>query len=206
MNLLDYALRYVLEVEGGLSMDPEDPGNWTGGKKNHGLLKGTKYGISAASYPNLDIKNLTWDDAMAIYERDYWNPVGAEAMEPRMALAAFDFAIHSGVGTAKRYLDQVIRAGGDVHDYLDARYDFIMSLGRNDYELGWVRRLRKLERALRNLPDDMYEKVELIRIHQGRHIKDYWPESTSFGTTINGGRKLMARVPPTWWQRLFGGE
>ena len=33
--------------EGGLSLDPNDRGNWTGGKKGSGELRGTKYGIAA---------------------------------------------------------------------------------------------------------------------------------------------------------------
>jgi lysozyme family protein len=33
---------------------------------------GTKFGISSAAYPNLDIKNLTRDDAIKIYYYDYW--------------------------------------------------------------------------------------------------------------------------------------
>src|SRR5208283_461080 len=32
----------------------------------------TKFGISSKAYPNLDIKKLTRDDAIAIYYRDYW--------------------------------------------------------------------------------------------------------------------------------------
>ena len=52
----------LIEAEGGYSNDPNDSGGET------------KYGISKASYPKVDIKNLTLDQAYAIYERDYWNP------------------------------------------------------------------------------------------------------------------------------------
>ena len=45
--------------EGGWVDDPNDPG----GK--------TKYGISKGTYPNVDIKNLTEEDAKSIYRRDY---------------------------------------------------------------------------------------------------------------------------------------
>ena len=52
------AFDLLIGHEGGYTNNPNDPGNWTGGKVNSGTLRGTKYGISAASYPTLDIKNL----------------------------------------------------------------------------------------------------------------------------------------------------
>lgn len=33
----------------------------------------SKYGISQRAYPDLDIKNLTFDQAMEVLEKDYWN-------------------------------------------------------------------------------------------------------------------------------------
>lgn len=33
----------------------------------------TKYGISQASYPDVNIADLTFEQACAIYERDFWN-------------------------------------------------------------------------------------------------------------------------------------
>jgi hypothetical protein len=42
---------------------------WTTGIIGKGICKGTKYFISAMTYPDLDIKNLL-DQAKAIYKRD----------------------------------------------------------------------------------------------------------------------------------------
>jgi len=50
---------------------PEDDSNCAGSKQGRGELKGTKYGIAAKSYPHLDIKNLTLDQAKAIYMQDF---------------------------------------------------------------------------------------------------------------------------------------
>ena len=52
------AFERLIGHEGGYSTDRNDPGNWTGGKVGSGTFKGTKYGIAANTYPNLDIKNL----------------------------------------------------------------------------------------------------------------------------------------------------
>jgi len=61
MDTFDQAFALVVGIEGGFSTDQNDPGNWTSGKVCIGEFKGTKYGISAASYPHLDIPNLTPD-------------------------------------------------------------------------------------------------------------------------------------------------
>lgn len=81
-----------------------DPGNWTGGKIGSGHLKGTKFGISAASFPHLDIARLTIDDAKAIYEARYWQPIRGDDLPPGLALLCFDSAVNNGVGAATRWL------------------------------------------------------------------------------------------------------
>jgi lysozyme family protein len=82
-------------IEGGLSMDPEDPGNWTGGAKGKGELKGTKYGISARAYPDQDIAYLSPHAARELYHRDYWLPSQCEKMPPRLALVHFDTVVNT---------------------------------------------------------------------------------------------------------------
>jgi hypothetical protein len=82
------AITYVLANEKAYSADPADPGNWTGGQVNAGTLKGTNFGISAAAYPDVDIRNLTREDAIAIYERDFWIFGGLASQ--RMATKLFD--------------------------------------------------------------------------------------------------------------------
>jgi hypothetical protein len=44
----DRAFEETIGLEGGFSRNPDDNGNWTGGRRGLGELKGTKYGISAA--------------------------------------------------------------------------------------------------------------------------------------------------------------
>ena len=51
MTDFDLAINYVLENEGGVVDDPNDPG---------GL---TNFGISQKQYPDLDIRDLTRDQA-----------------------------------------------------------------------------------------------------------------------------------------------
>jgi lysozyme family protein len=86
------AIVFVLRMEGGLTEDPSDPG---------GL---TKYGISQKSYPNLDIRNLTEDQARDIYRRDFWNQCRCDELPSALAIGLFDAAVNMGINKAKRIL------------------------------------------------------------------------------------------------------
>ncbi|MFP3554251.1 glycosyl hydrolase 108 family protein [Paraburkholderia sp. SIMBA_049] len=108
MDNFTRAFTLVVGIEAGLSMDPEDPGNWTGHAKGVGILKGTKYGISAAAYPSLDIANLTLVQAKAIYLADYWNDVRADALPWPLACYVFDAAVNQGQPKAKLLLQAAL--------------------------------------------------------------------------------------------------
>lgn len=91
------AFEYTIGIEGGYQCDPDDKGNWTGGEIGVGELKGTKYGISAASYPDLDIKNLTPEKAKEIYYRDWWMKLRLNGvLSPRIAAEIFDTCVNCG--------------------------------------------------------------------------------------------------------------
>jgi lysozyme family protein len=109
MSAFDTAFAAVVGVEGGFTADPRDPGNWTGGKAGAGVCKGTKYGVSAASYPTTDIANLTLDDAKAIYKRDFWDRLQADRLDADLAFQAFDAAVNCGVGAAAKWLQRAGR-------------------------------------------------------------------------------------------------
>jgi lysozyme family protein len=57
--IIDIILR-AIDQEGGYVNDPND----SGGETN--------FGISKRAYPSLDIKNLTKEDAVQLYYKDYW--------------------------------------------------------------------------------------------------------------------------------------
>lgn len=109
----DKAFERLIGHEGGMSLDPKDKGNWTGGRPGAGQLKGTKYGISAAAYPSEDIANLTLERAKALYRRDYWGKAGCDAVPDGVKFDLFDMAVNSGPGAAAKALQ---RAVGEVAD------------------------------------------------------------------------------------------
>jgi lysozyme family protein len=97
MANFDVAFEVAFGHEGGYTDDPNDDGNWTGGKKGVGELKGTKFGISAKTYPDLDIKNLTVPEAKSVYLFDWWEPNRyGEIAAQVIATKVFDLAINMG--------------------------------------------------------------------------------------------------------------
>jgi lysozyme family protein len=113
MMTFDEAFAALIGNEGKLSMDPRDRGNWTGGKINAGTLKGTKYGVSAAAYPTLDIENLSLDTAKQIYQHDYWGRAGCDVVPEELKFDLFDMAVNSGVKGAIMALQRAVGANPD---------------------------------------------------------------------------------------------
>ena len=105
----DQAFERLIGHEGVLSTDPNDRGNWTSGRIGEGTLKGSKYGISAMSYPSLDIRNLTLDEAKAIYLSDYWNRHHIDRMPATIRFDVFDGVVNSGPGSKRFNRDGAIR-------------------------------------------------------------------------------------------------
>lgn len=102
-------------IEGGYSDRRDDPGNWTGGQIGVGILKGTKYGVAANTYPHLNIKALTWEQAKAIYRTDFWDKVRGDTLPGAVAYSALDGAINSGPQRSIMWLQ---RAAGVADDGL----------------------------------------------------------------------------------------
>ena len=98
----DTAFERLIGIEGGYVNDPDDPGGET------------KFGISKRSYPGVDIKALTRDDAKAIYLRDFWDVLG-DSVPPAVKFQAFDFGVNSGIQTAIRKLQTAIGVADDGH-------------------------------------------------------------------------------------------
>jgi lysozyme family protein len=107
------AFAYVVGEEGGLSMDPRDRGNWTGGAVGVGQLKGTKYGVSAAAYPLLDIANLSLSDARSLAKREYWDKLAGDTLPYGSALCLFDFGYNAGIKEAVRVAQRALSIGAD---------------------------------------------------------------------------------------------
>ena len=102
------AVALTLLNEGGYENDPNDAGNWTGGKVDVGELRGTKYGISASEFPALDIVNLTEAEAQVIYKSKYWLVLYEAIKDQFITNKLFDLGVLFGQGTAIKILQTVL--------------------------------------------------------------------------------------------------
>jgi lysozyme family protein len=161
MDNFSRCIAFTLRQEGGFSDNAADPGNWTGGAIGQGELRGTNFGISAAAYPALDIRNLTVDAAQAIYRQDYWSVVQGDALPAQAAIVTFDAAVNAGPHRAIMWLQQAagitadgvigpntrraVQVGDPVtiaREALVRRLDFTARLpGWANFGIGWSRRL-----------------------------------------------------------------
>lgn len=128
------AIDWLLPWEGELSLDPNDPGNYYGGK-----LVGTKFGISAAAWGGqYDIPNLTRQQAESIYRQHYW----MEGLDWPLCLLFFDSAVQHGKGTAEQWLEEGVL---EPWAYIGARIRYYVNIPHFDrYGRAWMRRIADL--------------------------------------------------------------
>lgn len=138
----DEAFKILIGHEGNFTDDRRDNGNWTGGKVGVGTLKGTKYGIAANSYPSLDIKNITLDQAKAIYKRDYWDKVKADQLSEMVRFHIFDMAVNSGVSRGIKLLQKSV---GTTQDGLIGPATLRAAANMNEFNLAMVYNANRLE-------------------------------------------------------------
>jgi lysozyme family protein len=103
LELLDFNIVFdrVVGIESGYVNNPNDPGGET------------KWGISKHTYPQLNIKDLTRDEAKEIYHRDFWEKLEMESLPPGIVYQLFDFALNSGIHTAIRYFQRALGVADD---------------------------------------------------------------------------------------------
>ena len=160
MDYLDKCLETIInKFEGGSQIvnHSDDPG---------GL---TKYGISKKSYPDLDIENLSYQESVAIYRKDYAKKIKFDKLcliSPKFAFSMLDFAINSGPERAiksAQEISKVVKDGiigpqtlagltrlndgeGNLAFLLNAeRARFLATLSTFDtFGRGWMRRVMQI--------------------------------------------------------------
>jgi len=86
-----------------------------GGFVNHKYDRGgeTKFGISQRQYPDVNIKALTKEKAMAITKKDYWDKLCCDAFHyEELRLELLDFGFVAGTSRCARYLQQALNLIG----------------------------------------------------------------------------------------------
>lgn len=139
----------LLSHEGGYVDNPRDPGGET------------KWGISKRTYPALNIRELTRDQAIDIYRRDFWERSEADDLPPAVGFQLLDGAVNSGIDQATRWLQRAAGVADDgdigpvtlaaikardpadlVMTFNAERLDFMTRLnGWTTFGKGWARRI-----------------------------------------------------------------
>ena len=96
----DEIIEVVLHHEGGYVNDPKDPGGET------------NFGIAKRSHPDVDIANLTKEDAKIIYYQDYWMKNRVPQLPDDLKHIYLDMCVNQGRGRAVKILQRAANAKG----------------------------------------------------------------------------------------------
>ena len=139
MTDMDQAIGLTLGVEGEWSDHPSDPG----GKTMFGITEATlrrakRQGVVERS----SIRQLTVEDAKAIYRELYWMPVRADDLPRGLNALVFDVQVNSGQGGRRlqHALNAVARSGIAIDNVVGdqtvgAALSFVRRDGENIYRL-----------------------------------------------------------------------
>lgn len=70
----------------------------------------TKFGVARTANPDLNITNLTWEQAKAVYFVRYWLAGKCDRMPGRIAVLHFDGCVNHGIGRAAKFLQRAVGA------------------------------------------------------------------------------------------------
>lgn len=145
----DYCIKELLKSEGGYSNDPSD----SGGATNYGItIADYRMYIKKGGTPN-DVKNMTVDQAKAIYKSKYWDAVNGDQLESGVDYSVFDYGVHSGVAKAKACLKKYPLLKGDklIDAINDDRKAFLTRLINarpkdEKFRKGWMTRVDRVRK------------------------------------------------------------
>lgn len=109
----------------------------------------TKYGIAQKYHPDVNVADLSAEQAAEIARRDYWHPE-FDTVDARTAAVAFD----AGYISNRKVADRILReSGGDFEKALQLYRDHLNHIadtvpGKAKFKRGWNNRVDKLARRL----------------------------------------------------------
>jgi lysozyme family protein len=112
MDVFNKAFEISVGHEGGYVNDPKDRGGET------------KYGVTKKTYPHLDIKNLSLEEAKKIYYNDFWNTKQADLnlLSEKIAIEVFD----TGINTSMRTAIEIFQTALNLLNRVESRYDDVV--------------------------------------------------------------------------------
>jgi len=116
--------------------DPDDPGG------------ATKFGIDQRSHPNLEIKNITEEEAISVYWNE-WIKYACDHLPQPIDWIFFDACVNCGLSRASKFLNATFK---DPRKIQQERIDFYNRLADqkptlNKFKKGWIARVNDLSRS-----------------------------------------------------------
>lgn len=153
------AIAVIITVhEGGFQKRADDPGNY-----RDGILVGTKYGISAKSFPHVDIENLTVPQTEELYFSVYGR--FDLLQDQRVLTKVLDLAVNmqwAGHGAATQILQEAINDCG-VECAVDSSFGSVTADAANSVE-----------------PNELLEAIGLRALEHYQKIEDRNPEQQAW--------------------------
>lgn len=129
-------LAITLKWEGGYSNHPDDPG----GPTMKGIIQ-REYNSwrKKQGRRTRPVRQIEESELRAIYRIEYWDAMACDGLSAGMDLCVFDAAVNSGVGRARKWLEDAT----DIDAFCDRRLAFLQGLGRlwRVFGAGWRRRV-----------------------------------------------------------------
>lgn len=98
---VEWVIAHEIADDTGWTRDPDDPG------------RSTRWGISSAANPDVDLEQLTREHAVELYRDRYWRRIRGDELPEALGLALLDYAVLQGARTAVRALQAVLRVEAD---------------------------------------------------------------------------------------------
>lgn len=103
-------LEVTLQLEGGYSNNPHDPG----GDTNYGITQRVfNAWHSLRGEPPVNVRYITQDEVRGIYRDQYWNHVRGDDLPPGVDLVVFDEGVNSGPVKSIRDLQRCLGVSSD---------------------------------------------------------------------------------------------
>lgn len=138
-NNFDPSLKFTLSFEGGYVNHPKDPGGHTNRGVTLDTLRRFRPNATVA-----DLKAISDDMVAHIYRVGYWKPMHCDTLAAGVDGAAFDYAVNSGPGAARKSLMNCL--GGPAHETVKKLCARRLSIYRTfkhwkTFGKGWTRRI-----------------------------------------------------------------
>lgn len=180
LGTFDKVKPVLLKHEGGYVDHPRDPG----GATNMGITQGTLSGWRRRKVTKAEVRDLSVDEALAIYKARYWDTVLGDQLPAGVDYATYDFAVNSGPSRAVKYLQRIVGATADgvagpmtlqavescglssaqiVERLCDARLAFMKRLRTwSTFGKGWSARVREVKKVSVRLAEEGEDWPELL--------------------------------------------